>query len=310
MNLELNTSVADPQWHGLIVWYFFFGGIAAGAYVIAALTDLFGDIEDRPGVRVAYYMAFPLVSVCGLLLTIDLGRPERFWHMLIQSNTGWPMLKWWSPMSVGSWGLSSFGLFSFASFVGVLAEDGRFGLRRLSPLASRLRTGMTGRLFALGGSLSAFFLGAYTGVLLTASNQPVWSNTTWIGALFLASAASTGIAAMVLLDRLLRLHVNDSVIEHLEQLDSWAIVLELIMLAIMAISLGRLARFAFGRWPGLLIPAFVVPVGLVFPLLVRRWADTRSAMTASVFVLVGGFVLRAAVVGMPSPLFSFTTVGR
>jgi len=151
MNLELNTSVADPQWHGLIVWYFFLGGIAAGAYVMAALADLFGDIDDRPGVRVAYYMAFPLVGVCGLLLTIDLGRPERFWHMLIQSNTGWPMFKWWSPMSVGSWGLSAFGLFSFASFVGVLAEDGWLGLKRFSPLASRLRTGLTGRLFALGG---------------------------------------------------------------------------------------------------------------------------------------------------------------
>ena len=99
-------------------------------------------------------------------------------------------------------------------------------------------------------------------------------------------------------------------IEHLEQLDSWAIVLELIMLAIMAISLGHLARFAFGTWPGMLIPAFVVPVGLVFPLLVKRWADTRSAVTASVFVLVGGFVLRAAVVGMPLPLFSLTMVGR
>ena len=46
----------------LIVWYFFLGGIAAGAYVIAALADLFGDAEDRRGVRVAYYIAFPARS--------------------------------------------------------------------------------------------------------------------------------------------------------------------------------------------------------------------------------------------------------
>jgi len=91
---------------------------------------------------------------------------------------------------------------------------------------------------------------------------------------------------MVLLDRSLKLDIKESVIEHLEQLDSWAIVLELVILAIMAISLGRLSLFAFGTWPGLLIPAFVVPVGLIFPLLVKRWADTRSAVTASVFVLV------------------------
>jgi formate-dependent nitrite reductase membrane component NrfD len=310
MNLELNTSVANPEWRWLIIWYFFLGGIAAGAYVMAALADLFGDEYDRPGVRVAYYVAFPLVSICGLLLIIDLGRPERFWHMMIQSNTFWPMFKWWSPMSAGSWALSAFGAFSFASFAGVLAEDGWLGLQRVSPLAARLRTGWTGRIFALGGSLAAFFLGSYTGVLLVASNQPIWSNTTWIGALFLASAASTGIATMVLLDRWLRLDVRESVIEHLEQLDSWAIVLELIMLAIMAASLGRLAGAAFATWPGILIPAFVVPVGLISPLVVKQRSGTRAAAAASVLVLIGGFVLRAAIVGMPQPFLRDTLVGR
>jgi formate-dependent nitrite reductase membrane component NrfD len=233
------------------------------------------------------------------LLVIDLGRPERFWHMMIQSNTGRPMFKWWSPMSAGSWALSGFGAFSFASFVGVMAEDGLLGLKRFSPLAARLRTGWTGRLFALGGSLSAFFLGSYTGVLLIATNQPVWANTTWIGALFLASAASTGIAAMVLLDRWLRLPVRESVIEHLERLDTWAIVLELVLLAVMAASLGRLAGAAFGTWPGLLVPGFVVPFGLLGPLLVKRLPGARAAEAASLLVLLGGFVLRAAVVGMP-----------
>jgi formate-dependent nitrite reductase membrane component NrfD len=301
MNLELNTSVADPQWHSLIVWYFFVGGIAAGAYVMAALADLFGDADDRRGVRVAYYIAFPLVAVCGLLLIIDLGRPERFWHMLIQSNTLRPMFKWWSPMSVGSWGLMALGVFSFASFVGVLAEDGWMGLSRFSPLAARLRTGWTGRLFALGGSLAAFFVGSYTGVLLGASNQPVWSNTTWIGALFLASSASTGIATMVLLDRWLRLDVREAVIENLEHLDSWAIVLELLMLSIMIVSLGHGARPALARWPGLLLPWFVFPLGLVAPLVVKKLAGTAGAVAASILVLLGGFALRAAVVGMPLP---------
>jgi formate-dependent nitrite reductase membrane component NrfD len=302
VNLELNTTVADPHWHSLIVWYFYLGGIAAGAYVMAALADLFGDLSDRQGVRVAYYVAFPLVNVCGILLILDLDRPERFWHMLIQSHTGWPMFKWWSPISAGSWALAAFGAFSFASFVGALAEDGWLGLKRFSPLAARLRTGWTGRLFALGGSLAAFFLGSYTGVLLGASNQPVWSNTTWIGALFLASAASTGIATIVLLNRLLRLQVTEPVVEHLEALDSWAIVLELMLLLAMTVSLGRLAWNAFETWPGALIPLLVVPVGLVCPLALQRRAGARAAVPASLLVLLGGYLLRAAVVGMTHPL--------
>ena len=76
------------------------------------------------------------------------------------------------------------------------------------------------------------------------------------------------------------------------------------MLAIMAVSLGRLSLTAMGVWPGILIPAFVVPVGLLLPLLVKRWGGTRAAVMASAFVLVGGYALRAAVVGMPAPFLA------
>jgi formate-dependent nitrite reductase membrane component NrfD len=293
----MDPHVVDPHWHGLIVWYFFLGGIAAGAYVMAALADLFGSAEDRRGVRVAYYLAFPLVNVCGVLLIVDLGRPERFWHMLIQNQTGWPMLKWWSPMSAGAWALAVFGGFSFASFVGVLAADGWLGLGRFSELADRLRTGWTGRLFAAGGAASAFFLASYTGVLLAASNQPIWADTTWTGALFLASAASTGVAAMLLGIRWRCRDVSHEVEERLERLDSWAMVLELALLGLFTWSLGTLAWRAYGMWPGVLIPAVVVPLGLVLPLAVRATLGRRGAIAAAVLALVGGFALRAAVVG-------------
>ena len=38
---------APPDWGWLIVWYFFFGGLAGGCYFLAALIDLFGRPEDR-----------------------------------------------------------------------------------------------------------------------------------------------------------------------------------------------------------------------------------------------------------------------
>ena len=302
MNEQINRWVGDPGWHGLIIWYFFLGGIAAGAYVMAALADLFGDEDDRPGVRVAYYIAFPLVSVCGLLLTIDLGRPERFWHMLIQSQMYRPMLKWWSPMSAGSWGLSAFGAFSFASFVGVLAEDRWFGLGRWSPLARRLRCSPVGRVFELGGTLSAFFLGAYTGTLLSATNQPVWSDSTWLSALFLASSASTGVAAMLLLVRWRLRETSPEIIDRLEWVDAWAMILELAVLAAFAVSLGELARPALLHWPGVLIPAFVVPAGIVLPLIVRSLPGPRWGIMSVISILIAGLVLRNAIVGMAEPL--------
>src|SRR5262249_51828529 len=133
-----------------------------------------------------------------------------FWHMLLQSElvhqaldegwplsgSGWllmlqsPMLKHWSPMSIGAWALAVFGLFSFLSFLGTLWPQGR--------LSRLLHRKGVGPVFGLLGSAVGFFIASYTGVLLTATNQPLWSQSEWLGALFLASSASTGTAAVLL----------------------------------------------------------------------------------------------------------------
>ena len=297
-----DLSVALPGWHGWIIAYFYLGGIAAGAYAVFVLGGLFGDEETYRATRAGAYLAFPLVGVCGLILIVDLNRPERFWHMLIQSETFRPMFKWWSPMSAGSWGLSAFSGFSFASFVGVLAEDRWPVLGRWSDLAGRLRKGPIGRLIGIGGAASAFFLGAYTGTLLSATNQPIWAQTTWLSPLFLASAGSTGVAA-ILVSVLWRFRdVSADAIHRLEWFDAWVMVLELAMLGAFAVSLGPLARVALGRWPGVLIPAFVVPAGLLFPLATRLVPRRWSALASACAVLVGGFALRYAVVGIPETL--------
>ena len=298
----MDPYVASPHWGWTIVAYFYLGGIAAGAYAVAALVGLVGDESDRRAVRVADYLAFPLVSVCGLLLVVDLNRPERFWHMLVQSQTWRPMFKWWSPMSVGSWGLTLFGGFSFASFVGALAEDGRWGLGRGAGLAARLRRGWTGRLFGLGGAGAGFFLGAYTGTLLSATNQPIWADTAWLSPLFLASALATGVAALVLVLAWRPRATPPAVLERLERVDLWAAAMEGALLVIFAVALGRLARPAFGQWPGLLVPAFVVPVGLVLPPLVRRLPGRWWKLVSAAAVLAGGLALRYAILGMADPL--------
>ena len=77
----------NPHWQWYIVFYFFIGGLAGGCYFLATLIDYFGRDEDRPLSRLGYYIAFPLVSLCGVLLIVDLSRPLRFWHMLIERNT-------------------------------------------------------------------------------------------------------------------------------------------------------------------------------------------------------------------------------
>ncbi len=83
-----------PVWRWEIIWYFFFGGLAAGCYVIASIAALFGSHEDRRVARTGYYLSLLAVLPCPVLLIKDLGRPDRFLHML-------RIFKVKSPMSMG-----------------------------------------------------------------------------------------------------------------------------------------------------------------------------------------------------------------
>src|SRR2546430_11362670 len=169
-----------PTWHWEIIWYFFFGGLAAGCYVIASIASLFGSREDRVVARAGYYLSLLSVLPCPLLLIKDLGRPERFLHML-------RIFKVKSPMSMGTWGLVCFSSFSGVTVVIQAARDGLLGRW----WGARLLAALPQRLLVLPGTLLGVFLGGYTGVLLTATSVPLWSRRKVQGAVFFSSAIST-----------------------------------------------------------------------------------------------------------------------
>jgi protein NrfD len=240
-----------------------------------------------------YYIAFPCLLLSGLLLTLDLTRPLRFWHMLIESNTFRPMFKYWSPMSVGSWALLIFGIFVLLSVLGALVEDNRLAW----PAGRRLRPPtMLSKVIAVLGGFFGFFVAGYTGVLLSVTNRPIWSDTSLLGLLFIVSAASISAALMILLARRSRgtmpgLHV-------LRRMDAWLIALEFIVLIAVMISLGPVFRAWVNAW-GLLLFFGVIVVGMLIPLALhwrRQWLADRNVTTAAALVLIGGFILRLVIV--------------
>ena len=62
--------------------------------------------------------------------------------------------------------------------------------------------GAVGRVFMIIGALLGVFVAGYTGVLLSVSNQPIWSDTWALGGLFLASGLSVAVAFFVTLGTL------------------------------------------------------------------------------------------------------------
>src|SRR4051812_40204599 len=89
------------HWDWLIYLAMFFAGVAAGACLVAALVEAFGRGRSARA-RVSQILAFVVLLITPIFLTADLAHPERFWHMIIQSETGRPMLKPWSAMSLGA----------------------------------------------------------------------------------------------------------------------------------------------------------------------------------------------------------------
>jgi len=277
-----------PHFRWLIILYFFVGGISGGTLLVASLLRLFGAPEDREFIRLGVYISFAGLVVSAILLIVDLGVPLRFWHMLIQSNTGRPMFKWWSPMSVGAWGLLVFGLFCGLATLRVLRDDRRLTWSTLEFLHHAPVTNFA----AIGGILGGLFLAGYTGVLLAVTNRPIWSDSSWLGLLFLLSGISTSMATLLLVAHWQGLIVPTTE-ARLRRFDRIALVLELVVLVVFVVSLGAVAKAFLNAW-GVVLFLGVIGTGILLPLRMERQPNKNVAM-ASILVLFGGLLLRMVV---------------
>jgi formate-dependent nitrite reductase membrane component NrfD len=302
---------ASPDWTWWIILYFFIGGIAGAAFLLASLLSLFGrsslvsrqssvasresrvSAPTRPIVRLGYYLAFVGVLISGFLLTIDLTRPLRFWHMLIENHTGQPMFKLWEPMSTGAWALLLFGLFAFLAALAALSEDRPNNrLLQASPVRLLRRRGPSA-IIAVLGSIFGLYIAGYTGVLLAVTNRPIWADSQLLGLLFLLSSASTAPAALILLG-VRRLADDRASLNWLIWFDRNVLILELVVLIVFLLSLGSVAQ-VFLDWWGLVLLVGVFGVGILVPLFLhhRPGAESlESCVRIGVLVLVGGFMLR------------------
>lgn len=179
------APIKAPPWEmKYIPVYFWFGGIAGGSWLAATLEDVAGD-ADRDVVRAGRYLTAGSALVGSTLLILDLGRPERFLNMM-------RVIRLRSPMSIGSWALAAFGGLSGLATMLQLGEDAD-----PSSFAGRLSRGGVARALHAAGLPLALLVGSYTGVLLGATNVPSWGER-WLllGPLFVASSASSGLAAV------------------------------------------------------------------------------------------------------------------
>lgn len=174
-----SPMIKEPVWIWSIPAYFYVGGVAGAAGVLAGAVQLSGDASLRPFVRTLRWINVAGASLGGALLIHDLGRPSRFFNML-------RVFRPTSPMSMGSWALAGVGA---ASAVAAVLANAPGPLRRLGDVA-----GISAALFCLP------FTG-YTAVLVNNTAVPVWQGSRrTLPFLFIASSMSSAAGLLEFLD--------------------------------------------------------------------------------------------------------------
>jgi len=280
---------APPGFGWFVILYLFIGGIAGGALLLAGLLRLFGTPADRSHIRIASILALAGAVLSGLLLIVDLASPLRFWHMMVQNNTGRLMFKWWSPMSVGVWILLLFGFFALVATLEALAADDHPRLRALRFLARSPFVAID----AIGGIIFGLALAGYTGVLLAVTNRPVWADSSWLGLLFLLSGISTSVAALLLFSHWRGVE-SPATNGWLSRFDGVALMLEFLAIVCFLISLGSSARALVNAW-GVVLVLGVIVAGIVLPLALQR-RRSHGVVLSAALVLAGGLMLRMIIV--------------
>ena len=177
-------------WGLPVIWYLYLAGLGAGAVVISGYSYL-ANTQFEGGhyhyFRMARLGAFlgPFPVIIGVsLLILELGRPFRPLNLYKVINL--------SPMSIGSWFLLLFIITSLVyglTFVTSLRPQWDDWKQRVVPVQ---------RALALLNIPLGIGVAVYTGILLGAMpSRPLW-NSPILALLFLISAMSTGIGAIML----------------------------------------------------------------------------------------------------------------
>lgn len=290
----------EQSWGIPIALYLFVGGMSAAAYYVGVLADLIGKGHYRDIARVSSYAVAIPIFVGLFMLLLDLGQPLRFWHLLFQSgplNRGLIFLPG-SVMSLGTWFLVAFSLLCGVIYPLMWLSEEKVGKRLpLIPLLSGKDSAR--RLIGAFGLPFALLVAVYTGVLLAVTSRPVWADTPLLPPLFVLSATSTGIAAIVFLMSLSSRSDHD-ILALLEKGDSFVIKVELVFVALLLVALlfspgavGSIKDLMFGSYSIFFWLGFIF-VGLVLPLNLQRYINdkNRLALLSSALVLFGGFYLR------------------
>ncbi len=171
--------MSELTWGPILAGYLFLGGLAGGAYMVGALTDLFKKEKYAVLSKSGILASFVSIVLGLVLLVFDLKRFEVAPLVILNAYRRFPG----SIMAVGTWIITGFTLVSLVTVV-LWYLDGH---------------GLVRKIVEVIGVILGLATAAYTGILLSfARGVPFW-NSGFLPWLFVLSGLLTGLAISVLL---------------------------------------------------------------------------------------------------------------
>ncbi len=290
------SFIPQEVWHWQIAAYLFLGGLGGAVFALSALIHIFTQC-DRKMLSIAVVSSMGFLGIGSIFLLADMLQPMKA-YLALTNPTSWIF---WGVIFIN-------GYFALATvYLIPLLEEWPV----LKPIIQKLPAWLLGllervnRLAALGGATMGFLVAIYTGLLISGAPGISFWNTPAMPLLFVVSAFSTGAAYLMFLSSFSPSEAVHKIHDFLEKLDAALIVLELIIL-------GAYFNFAFFLPTGARVsaqllfksPVFIVGFligGLIIPLLIESYSifirkekplGSKLIVTASILVLIGGFLLR------------------
>jgi Ni/Fe-hydrogenase subunit HybB-like protein len=301
--------------------------LAAGAFSISAIAYLARRKELQPVAKTAVYVGFVGYSIAMMMLLLDIGRPDRFWHGFVFWNIHSPL--WEVTMCVG--------LYFSVLMLEVAPIIGHWGPveQRFPSISHRLGSlhKLTPYLALVGLCLSTLHqssLGLTYGKLVA---RPIWYRPWPMAISFYLSAIVGGMALVTFISLVAgnlspRARVNKVVLDKLAYTVGWAVLFLLVLRwwdlmsmpvdyepakseALYILTRGRLA---FNFWGLEIVLGMVLPAVLLLVAHFRRIERVRILALALVAIgvvayrwdtnLVGQLVVFGQVPGSDVPLFT------
>lgn len=216
------TGMSDHVSWGLYIANFtFMVGLAAGGVMMVIPGYVYGDRETHDAVIVGELLAVAAIIMSLAFVTVDLGRPDRFWHMLPPvGRFNWPIsMLTWDVIALGGYLLLNLHVAGYLIYMRYLGAAPK--KRWYVPFV------FLSIVWAISIHTVTAFL--YSGL----GGRPFW-NSGLLAPRFLASAFVTGPAFIILTLQLLRRHsravVSDRPIRVLTAILRVTVVVNLFML--------------------------------------------------------------------------------